>query len=130
MTDHEIDDFRDENLQIQIAPVQEGMRIIFSGSMEIQNFNDPVYSYVENIHGNIVEEELKLVELDFTQLTFVNSSAIGALIRWFAKVPSLSKDKKYNIHLHYNPNIQWQKKGLKVLEKISGKQLTLISEVV
>ena len=58
-------------------------------------------------------------KLDFSKLTFLNSSGIKTLIKWITKVTPLPADKKYNFKVIANSQITWQETSLKMLSMLA-----------
>jgi hypothetical protein len=78
-----------------------------------------LFLFFEQIHNNIIENGIKYVELDFSKLTFLNSSGIKTLIKWITKVTPLPADKKYNFKVIANSQITWQETSLKMLSMLA-----------
>jgi hypothetical protein len=89
------------------------------GDIDVQNPEPIFVPFFEQIHNNIIENGIKYVELDFSKLTFLNSSGIKTLIKWITKVTPLPADKKYNFKVIANSQITWQETSLKMLSMLA-----------
>lgn len=122
----DIKDFKTNKLTVQIVPSNDVIRLNIRGSFEVKNTNDVIALYFDSVHDKIINSNVRLIELDITGLSFINSSGIATLVSWFMKIPLLPDDKKYLITILFNSKVHWQNNGLQVLKKIAGDQLVLI----
>lgn len=118
-------EFKTNKVTMQSAPCPEGIRLSIQGSIEVMNSQDDIPEYFNDFHDTIISSDIRLLELDITGVSFINSSGIGALVRWFMKVPLLPEEKRYKIIVLFSSKVHWQKNGLQVLKQISGGMLTL-----
>jgi hypothetical protein len=58
---------------------------------------DPLF---DKVHNGAVSSGFKTVELDVTQLNFLNSSGIKAIAKWIMKLATVDAGKKYLIKLY------------------------------
>jgi len=108
-----------EKSTVEIIDVANGVKVIFSGDIDVQN-PEPIFSpFFEKIHFKVIETSIKNVELDFSKLTFLNSSGIKTLIKWITKVTVLPADKKYHFKIMANSLITWQETSLKMLSMLA-----------
>ena len=76
------------------------------------SFLDP---YFVSLHGAALEGNVRAVHVDFTQLSFLNSSGIKALIKWVMTCASLEASSRYAIKLLYSSKVTWQQTSLRAI---------------
>ncbi len=114
-----IDNVITEKASVELSDIDDGVLITFSGDIDIQNPEPIFVPFFEQIHANVLKEDIKYVELNFTKLTFLNSSGIKTLIKWITKVTPLPADKKYRFKIIANKEITWQETSLKMLSMLA-----------
>jgi len=114
-----IDNVITEKASVELTDISNGVLINFSGDIDIQNPEPIFVPFFEQIHTSILNEGIKYVELNFTKLTFLNSSGIKTLIKWITKVTPLPADKKYRFKIIANKEITWQETSLKMLSMLA-----------
>ncbi|MBN2532795.1 MAG: anti-sigma factor antagonist [Spirochaetales bacterium] len=108
---------------INVKPVSEsgiemkadGTTIIFSGSINHprpQMFMEP---FIEDVHNSIVDNKIKEVDLDITDLRFLNSSGIREIVDWVLKMSKLPEDSKYKINFVCSREHKWQESSISTL---------------
>lgn len=125
----DIRSFNDEGVRINIEEMpddENGIKVTIDGYIDIPHASEILLPYFLEIHSKIVELKIKLVEVDLTKLSFMNSSAIGSMVQWFSKIPRLSESEKYKMKILYTKNEVWQLMGLKALKKLLSEQLELV----
>ena len=108
-----------EKANVELTDLDNGVKVNFVGDIDVQNPEPIFVPFFEQIHNNIIENGIKYVELDFSKLTFLNSSGIKTLIKWITKVTPLPTDKKYNFKVIANSQITWQETSLKMLSMLA-----------
>lgn len=108
-----------EKAVAELIDISGGIRLTFSGDIDLQNPEAVFMPFFDRIHDKIVASNLKEIELDFTRLTFLNSSGIKTLIQWITKVTPLPPDKKYNFKIIANSQITWQETSLRMLTMLA-----------
>lgn len=108
-----------EKATVELIDIENGVKVIFSGDIDVQNPEPIFVPFFEQIHTNVIESKTKYVELDFAKLTFLNSSGIKTLIKWITKVTPLPADQKYNFKIIANSQITWQETSLKMLSMLA-----------
>lgn len=114
-----IDNIITEKATVELSDIANGVKVTFSGDIDVQNPEPIFVPYFEKIHTKIIETAIKYVELDFSKLTFLNSSGIKTLIKWITKVTPLSADQKYRFKIIANSEITWQETSLKMLSMLA-----------
>ena len=114
-----IDNVITEKATVELTDLSNGVKVLFNGDIDVQNPEPIFMPFFEEIHNKIIEVGIKYVELDFTKLTFLNSSGIKTLIKWITKVTPLPTDKKYRFKIIANSEITWQETSLKMLSMLA-----------
>ena len=108
---------------IEVKPVSEsgiemkaeGNVISFSGSINHprpQVFMEP---FIEEVHDSILKNNIKEVDLNITQLRFLNSSGIREIVDWVLKMSKLPEDQKYKINFICSREHKWQESSISTL---------------
>ncbi len=114
-----IDNVITEKATVELSDISNGMKVTFSGDIDVQNPEPIFVPFFEQIHNKVLENSIKYVELDFSKLTFLNSSGIKTLIKWITKVTPLPIEKKYRFKIVANSEITWQETSLKMLSMLA-----------
>ncbi|HNZ26032.1 MAG TPA: STAS domain-containing protein [Spirochaetota bacterium] len=114
-----IDNVITEKATVELSDISNGMKVTFSGDIDVQNPEPIFVPFFEQIHNKVLENNIKYVELDFSKLTFLNSSGIKTLIKWITKVTPLPVEKKYRFKIVANSEITWQETSLKMLSMLA-----------
>lgn len=114
-----IDNVITEKATVELSDISNGMKVTFSGDIDVQNPEPIFVPFFEQIHNKVLENSIKYVELDFSKLTFLNSSGIKTLIKWITKVTPLPIEKKYKFKIVANSEITWQETSLKMLSMLA-----------
>jgi len=99
--------------------IANGIKVTFTGDIDVQNPEPIFVPFFEQIHNKVIQNSVKYVELDFSKLTFLNSSGIKTLIKWITKVTPLPADQKYRFKIVANSEITWQETSLKMLAMLA-----------
>ncbi len=126
MSKIDVNQLEEGNLKIEVVDSPEGVRMKIAGSIEMQNPRSIISPYFDDVHNKILSSKIKLIEIDITELQFMNSSGIGTFIKWFVKIPPLTDEEKYQVKIIYNRNISWHTKGLAPLLSLAKGQIDLV----
>jgi hypothetical protein len=107
-----IDPCEKENAKIEVKDNEEGITVYFHGKINMQNPGAIFGPFFDEMHQKIVDNGIKNVTADFTDLQFLNSSGLKSIIRWIMNDANLPDDKQYNIKILYNKEIGWQETSL------------------
>lgn len=102
-------------ISIEVVDTEAGIGVSFVGDIDMQDpgiILDPLF---DKIHQGCLSKGIRQVKLDFTQLTFLNSSGIKSIAKWIMKLVDLAEDKKYTIAIVHNKDITWQVTSLPTL---------------
>lgn len=119
MNKFNIDNVITEKANVELTDIANGIKVAFTGDIDVQNPEPIFVPYFESIHAKVIENGVKFVELDFSKLTFLNSSGIKTLIKWITKVTPLPADQKYRFKIVANSEITWQETSLKMLAMLA-----------
>ncbi|OHD10974.1 MAG: hypothetical protein A2086_09115 [Spirochaetes bacterium GWD1_27_9] len=108
-----------EKATVELADIANGIKVTFTGDIDVQNPEPIFVPFFEQIHNKVIQNSVKYVELDFSKLTFLNSSGIKTLIKWITKVTPLPADQKYRFKIVANSEITWQETSLKMLAMLA-----------
>jgi hypothetical protein len=98
-----------------IEMTAEGTTITFAGSINHprpQVFMEP---FIEDVHNSIVNNKIKEIDLDITELRFLNSSGIREIVDWVLKMSKLPEDEKYKINFVCSKQHKWQESSITTL---------------
>jgi hypothetical protein len=93
----------------------DGTTIIFAGSINHprpQVFMEP---FIEDVHNSILKNNIKEINLDITELRFLNSSGIREIVDWVLKMSKLPDDQKYKINFICSRQHKWQESSITTL---------------
>ena len=114
-----LDNIMTDKAAVDLTDIPTGIKVAFSGDIDVQNPEPILVPFFDQIHSKIVANGIKYVELDFTRLTFLNSSGIKTLIKWITKVTPLPADQKYRFKIIAKSEITWQETSLKMLSMLA-----------
>ncbi len=117
-----IDDFKKDELIIEINDSEENtITINFTGRIYMLNPTEIIGPYLQDLHDKIVDKGFDYINVNFTNLHLLNSSGLKAIIKWFKSIDNLDGDKKYNVKLYYNADVDWQVTSLAMLTELFPK---------
>jgi len=102
-------------VKIEVKDTADGVGVHFNGDIDMEDPSTILDPLFEQVHEGAVNQGLKEVEVDFTQLNFLNSSGIKAVAKWIMKLAMVSADQKYTIKILHNKSITWQVTSLPTL---------------
>lgn len=104
--------FAKESAKIEIQDNPNGVTLIFSGKINMQNPSTVFTPFFNEVHKRIVEASVKSVVADFTKLVFLNSSGLKSIIRWIMLLANLDESQQYKVQIVYSTDIGWQETSL------------------
>ncbi|HOS41061.1 MAG TPA: hypothetical protein PLG31_15120 [Spirochaetota bacterium] len=99
--------------------------VVFSGMMDVRDPSQEVLPYLLSIHQRIISGGFKRIRVDFSDLSFMNSSGIRSVISWVVKLNDLPAESRYRITIVHNPEITWQQSSLKVMQQLLPDHIEL-----
>ncbi len=120
MYQHPFENFSEEGVEVKVSDGSnpEEVNITFHGKINVKNPDELIWGYLENLHNNVIKNNIKKVIIDFTDLEFVNSSAFKVIFKWFLTNNQSPDDKKYNIKLIYKKDISWQHISFNTIDRV------------
>lgn len=101
-----------ESAKIEVEDNSDGVTVLFHGKINMQNPGAIFGPYFDELHHKIVDNDIKNVTADFTDLQFLNSSGLKSIIRWIMSDAALPEENQYTINILYNKEIGWQETSL------------------
>ena len=98
-----------------LEPVDGCLRARFSGTIDqLQpgEFLDPLFVRLDTLAA---EQGLATVEVDLTELSFLNSSGIKSLANWVKRHMALAPEARPVLRLVYTEQVTWQRATIKAL---------------
>jgi hypothetical protein len=117
-----------EKATVDLIDTKDGVKILFTGEIDVQNPEPVFLPYFYEIHDKMLENKVMLVELDFINLSFMNSGGIKTLIKWVTKMLNLPDNQKYKFRIIANSSIAWQEASLQMLSRLSPKFIEIETE--
>jgi len=77
------------------------------------------------LHDAVLAAGHKEVVLDFTRLTFMNSSCFSKLIAWVNRVRLLPPETSYKIRIRSNQKQVWQRRSLQAIQCFAVDLITI-----
>jgi len=119
MNKFNIDNITTEKATVDLIDTQEGIKILFTGEIDVQNPEPIFLPFFAEIHDKMMENGTPIVELDFINLSFMNSGGIKTLIKWVTKMLNLPDEEKYKFKIIANSTIAWQEASLQMLSRLA-----------
>ena len=110
-----------ERARVEVINTPKSIKVLFNGEIDSKNPDSVFLPFFMNIHNQVIKNKFELVELDFGNLSFMNSGGIKTLIKWLTKAIISNSGKKYKFVILANSKIAWQESSLKMLAKLSPK---------
>lgn len=117
-----------EGLSIIPHPSGDVLRVKMTGAVEMRDPGELLNPYWTGLDTAAREKQVKRVEVDLRDVSFMNSSGILTLVRWITKAKTHAPDKAYTLVLQYDRNVTWQRTSIPTLAKLAP-QIVVPSEV-
>jgi hypothetical protein len=111
----EIPNVEEEGLELGAVPGAAG-RYRFAGTGEGEGAA-VLDRFLGQLHRKAVAGDLREVTLELTELEFINSSCLKAMVAWIYKVDT--EGRPYTIHLLRDPALHWQRTSLATLQRLA-----------
>lgn len=98
--------------------------VYLSGSIDNSNSDTILAPLFEEAHNQIIKSKMTKVNLNITSVSYMNSSAMKALVNWILKLNTLPDASKYTINFICSSNFEWQEPRVNMLELINKKYVT------
>ncbi len=113
-----VENLKLDKVSITVSDSQDAAEVKLVGEIDVEDPSQEIKPFLNKLHEAIIGASFKSVNVDFLQLSFMNSSGIKELVNWIMKVNVLPPDQKYKINLIYSKSITWQVSSLPVLQKL------------
>ena len=89
--------------------------VYFIGNIDSRQPGELMSQFFVEVPSQLVSKSFKEVNVDITQLQFLNSSGIKELAKWIMTLNSTPEDKKYKIGFICDKNLVWQDTSISTL---------------
>ncbi|MGQ0735621.1 MAG: hypothetical protein ACT4QD_18450 [Acidobacteriota bacterium] len=103
----------------------DALRVVVAGTVESRDPGALLDPYWHDLDQAARQAGIREVALDIAALDFMNSSGILTLVRWIMKVRA---QPAYQLVVHYDENLTWQKTNVPVLAKLAPSALRLATK--
>ncbi len=97
----------------------------FEGDMDMQDPDAICMPYLQDIHSQMTQNDVKKIQLDFRPLRFLNSSGIKLMVKRVQMMLILPADKVYSMEILANSAVAWQDNCLKLLSLLAPKLINI-----
>lgn len=109
--------------EITVKPVNEsgvelkaeGSTVTISGSINHPKPGVFMEPFIEEVHNSVVANGVKAINVDITNLRFLNSAGIREFVDWVMKLNELDVDKRYSIKFICSSEHKWQESSMSTL---------------
>jgi hypothetical protein len=116
-------------VNLNVEPVQkggmelkaEGTTVYISGCVNHPSPGMFIEPFISEVHNRTIEQNVKEIVVDITDLRFLNSAGIRELVDWVMKLGSLTEDKKYKIKFLCSNEYQWQESSISTLVYLNSE---------
>lgn len=105
-----------DKVKIELNENGDQVDMKLSGDIDMENPGEVLKPFFGKLHEDLVANTIGGINVDFQNLSFMNSSGIKELVQWIMKVNTAGH--KYKINLVYSSGITWQGSSLPVLQKL------------
>lgn len=88
---------------------------------------DPLRTICERLHATALEQRIREVRVDLTNLEFMSSSCFKCLVTWIGEIRDLDPAAQYKLHLRSSAAHLWQRRSLHVLQTFATELVTIES---
>ena len=118
MSTNELVTLNAEGITIVPRFVDGNLRIAMSGAVEMREPGDLLNPYWLLVDEEARRANIRQIEVDLRDLSFMNSSGILTLVRWITKAKAHG-GAGYKIVLRYDRNVTWQRTSIPTLAKLA-----------
>jgi hypothetical protein len=112
---------------LQLIPTLDGdtLKIKVVGAVEMRDPGDLLNPFWVGIDEQAIARGVKRVEVDFRDLSFMNSSGILTLVRWITRAKAHAP-AAYAVSLQYDGAATWQRTSIPTLAKLAPSVVTAV----
>ena len=107
-----------ENARASLERDIDGLCIVLSGDIDMRDTSLGFLPYLLKIHDVLIQNNIKELKVNLSDLTFMNSNGIKSLINWIMKLTEIPEAARYKVHIAANTGIAWQESTIPVLQKL------------
>lgn len=122
--------FTTDNLELDSTNIylkedENEPQLVFEGKIDMLDPGLEIQPFLLELHTKMLEEGVKRLLVDFTGLTFMNSSGLKVMVNWIMKLKDVPADSRYRLVLQRNKDITWQGSSLPILQKLLPDAITV-----
>ena len=119
---------QEEKFSINNKIIENNLHIIFHGSIDLPDPGIVISPFLIEVHDSIIANESKEVYFDISELSYINSSGIKAIIKFIINILPLSPKKKYKVIFQYDPQKGWQPSSFRPVTMLAPKITEMIEK--
>jgi hypothetical protein len=109
-------------LRVQITPPNA---VSLSGTITLRDPREILGGFFKSLHHAAIQDALRELRMDITELTFVNSSAIRLFADWTTWLKNTPAEKRYSLKFITNAKSTWQRSCFSALLVIARDTLVI-----
>jgi len=90
-------------------------RVFIKGNIESKMPGEFMTPFFDQLHNQIIKENIKELYVDITGLTFLNSNGIKELAKWLMKILILPQENQYKVIFICDRKMVWQETSITTL---------------
>lgn len=107
-----------EGTRISLKQDGEVPELVFEGKIDMLDPGMDIQPFILELHMQLLEKGVKQLSVDFTALTFMNSSGLKVMVNWIMKLKDAPAATRYRMVFVRNKDITWQGSSLPILQKL------------
>lgn len=123
-----IDPLEVEKTKLVIQDIEDSILLVVSGEIDMRDPSIFILPYLLNIHEAVIAGGIKTISVDFSNLSYVNSSGIKTIISWLMKSKDVPNGKGYKVKIIQNSDIAWQESTFPVIMKLFPDLVTIAED--
>lgn len=105
-----------EKFNILVSDIPGGVKLTFTGSVDDRNPELSMSNFFDELHYKLTKSNLKYVEVDFTNMIYLNSSGLKIFVSWLTKNATLPTDQRYRLQIFINAIYHWQENSTAMMK--------------
>ena len=114
-------------LSAQAQSDASSIRLTLRGTADLR-VTEELDQILKRVHAEAVERAATVVEVDLSDLEFMNSSCFKSFVSWITNIQELDADKQYKVKFLSNPSMHWQKRSLHSLRCFAVELITVTEQ--
>lgn len=107
---------------------ESSVLISISGEIDMRDPAKSILPYLIRIHEAAITRDIKIIDIDVRELSYVNSSGIKTIISWLMLSKNIADNKRYHVRIIQNSDIPWQESTFPVIQKLFPELITFSHE--